>query len=176
MKTMARLQLPKLNTLSMVTLSFLMAVQLILGRFTVGNQFIRFGFAFLVMALIAKWFGPLWGIMTAAMIDLVGTLLSGGPFFIGFTLSAILSSFIYAALLYQRPVTWRRVIIAQVLIMLVVDLVLNTLWIAIMYHTAIWALLPIRILKQLIVTPIQILLLYPLLKSQVIQGIQERLS
>lgn len=172
---MVRLQLPKLNTLSMVTLSLLMAIQLVLGRFTVGNQFIRVGFAFLVMALIAKWFGPLWGIMTAALIDLVGTLLSGGPFFIGFTLSAILSSFIYASLLYQRPVSWKRIIIAQVIIMLLVDVLLNTLWLTIMYHTPFWALLPMRILKQLIVTPLQIVLLYPLLKSQLIQGIQERL-
>ena len=176
MKTMTRTQLPKLDTLSMVTMGLLMAMQLVLGRFTVGNQFIKFGFTFLVMALIAKWFGPLWGMMTAALVDVVGTLLSGGPYFVGFTISAIVGSLIYALFLYQKPVKWSRIIIAQVLIALLVNTIFNTWWLTIMYQTPFWALIPMRLLKQLIVSPIQIILLYGLLKSHVIQTIQQRLT
>ncbi|MCF7523620.1 hypothetical protein L3X07_11405 [Levilactobacillus brevis] len=61
MKTMAKTQLPKLDTLSMVTMGVLMALQLVISRFSVGNNFIKVSFTFLIVALIAKWFGPCWG-------------------------------------------------------------------------------------------------------------------
>ncbi|HIW72510.1 MAG TPA: folate family ECF transporter S component [Candidatus Levilactobacillus faecigallinarum] len=176
MKTMARTQLPKLDTLSMVTMGLLMAMQLVLSRFTIGNQFLRLSFTFLVVALIAKWFGPWWGMMTAALVDVVGTLLTGNPYFVGFTISAILGSLIYALFLYHHEVTWTRLIIAQLLIALVVNTLLNTWWLNIMYQTPFWGLLPMRALKQVIVSPIQVVLLYLLLKSHVIQTIQHRLK
>jgi len=176
LKTMAKTQLPKLDTLSLVTMGLLMALQLVISRFSVGNSFIKVSFTFLIVALLAKWFGPWWGMMTAAVVDVVGTLMTGGPFFIGFTVSAILGSLIYAVFLYQKPVTWTRVILASVLISLLVNALLNTLWVTIMYHTPFWGLLPIRLVKQLIVTPIQIVLVYLLLQSRVIQTIQERLN
>lgn len=176
MKTMANTRLPKLDTLSVVTMGLLMALQLVISRFSVGNTFIKFSFTFLIVALIAKWYGPWWGMMTAAVVDVVGTLMTGGPFFLGFTLSAVLGSLIYALFLYQQPVTWWRVIGASVLISLVVNAILNTLWVTIMYKTPFWGLFPVRALKQLITTPIQIVLVYLVLKSHTIQMIQERLK
>ncbi|AKP65787.1 carbon starvation protein [Levilactobacillus koreensis] len=176
MKTMAKTQLPKLDTLSVVTMGLLMALQLVISRFSIGNTFIKFSFTFLVVALLAKWFGPWWGMMTAAVVDVVGTLISGGPYFVGFTVSAILGSLIYAIFLYQKPVSWGRIIIASVLISVLVNALLNTLWVTIMYQTPFWSLFPIRAVKQLITTPIQIVLVYLVLKSHVIQMIQERLN
>ncbi len=176
MKTMAKTQLPKLDTLSMVTMGLLMALQLVISRFSIGNNFIKFSFTFLIVALLAKWFGPWWGMMTAAVVDVVGTLMTGGPFFPGFTVSAILGSLIYALFLYKQPVSWGRITLASVIIAVVVNTFLNTLWVTMMYRTPFWSLLPLRVVKQLIVTPIQIILVYGLLKSRVIQTIQERLN
>lgn len=176
MKTMEKTQLPKLDTLSMVTMGLLMALQLVISRFSIGNNFIKFSFTFLIVALLAKWFGPWWGMMTAAVVDVVGTLMTGGPFFLGFTVSAILGSLIYALFLYKQPVSWGRITLASVIIAVVVNAFLNTLWVTIMYRTPFWSLLPLRVIKQLIVTPIQIVLVYGLLKSRVVQTIQERLN
>lgn len=176
MKTMAKTQLPKLDTLSMVTMGLLMALQLVISRFSIGNNFIKFSFTFLIVALLAKWFGPWWGMMTAAVVDVVGTLMTGGPFFLGFTVSAILGSLIYALFLYKQPVSWGRITLASVIIAVVVNAFLNTLWVTIMYRTPFWSLLPLRVIKQLVVTPIQIVLVYGLLKSRVVQTIQERLN
>lgn len=176
MKTIARTQLPKLDTLSVVTMGLLMALQLVISRFSIGNNFIKFSFTFLIVALLAKWFGPWWGMMTAAVVDVVGTLMTGGPYFVGFTLSAILGSLIFALFLYRQKATWVRITLAAITIAVVVNALLNTLWVTIMYQTPFWSLLPLRVLKQLIVTPIQIVLLYWLLNSRVIQQIQERLN
>ncbi|MGQ4558915.1 folate family ECF transporter S component [Levilactobacillus hammesii] len=169
-------RLPKLSTLSLVTMGLLMALQLVIKSFSVGPAFLKFSFTFLVAALIARLFGPWWGMMTAAVVDVVGTLMSGGPFFIGFTLSAVLGSLIYALFLYQKPASWTRLIIAQVIISLVVNALLNTLWVAIMYKTPFWGLLPVRLLKEGIMTPIQVILLFLLFKSHVVDLMQKRLK
>ncbi|KRN02203.1 hypothetical protein FD13_GL002076 [Levilactobacillus senmaizukei DSM 21775 = NBRC 103853] len=176
MKTMTNTWLPKLDTLSMVTLGMLMALQLVLSRFSVGSNLIKVSFTFLIVALIAKWYGPWWGMMTAVVVDVVGTLISGGPYFVGFTVSAVLGSLTYALFLYGKPVTWVRVILASVVIAVVVNAILNTWWVTIMYHTPFWSLLPARVIKQLIVTPLQIVLVYWLLNSQMIKMVQARLK
>lgn len=176
MKTMARTQLPKLDTLSMVTMGLLMAVQLVVSRFTISNQFMRLSFTFLVAALLAKWFGPWWGMMTAALVDIVGTLMTGGPYFVGFTISAIVGSLIYALFFYQQPITWWRIIVAQLLVVVLVNIGLNSEWLVIMYHTPLWGILPVRLMKEAVTTPIQIVLLYVVLKSHVIQNLEHRLK
>ena len=176
MKMTVDSRLPKLSTLSLVTMGLLMALQLVIKSFSVGPAFLKFSFTFLVAALIARLFGPWWGMMTAAVVDVIGTLMSGGPFFLGFTLSAVLGSLIYALFLYRQPASWSRLIIAQVIISVVVNALLNTLWVAIMYKTPFWGLLPIRLLKQGIMTPIQVVLLYLLFKSHVVALIQQRLK
>lgn len=157
-------------------MGLLMALQLVIKSFSVGPAFLKFSFTFLVAALIARLFGPWWGMMTAAVVDVVGTLMSGGPFFIGFTISAVLGSLIYALFLYQKPASWTRLIVAQVIISLVVNALLNTLWVAIMYKTPFWGLLPIRLLKEGIMTPIQVILLFLLFKSHVVDLMQKRLK
>jgi len=67
-------------------------------------------------------------------------------------------------------------IIAQVIISVVVNALLNTLWVAIMYKTPFWGLFPVRLLKQVIMTPIQVVLLYALFKSQMVNLIQKRVN
>ncbi|MDT6980683.1 folate family ECF transporter S component [Levilactobacillus zymae] len=176
MKTMVRTQLPKLDTLSMVTMGLLMAVQLVVSRFTISNQFMRLSFTFLVAALLAKWFGPWWGMMTAALVDIVGTLMTGGPYFVGFTISAIVGSLIYALFFYRQPITWWRIIVAQLLVVVLVNIGLNSEWLVIMYHTPLWGILPVRLMKEAVTTPIQIVLLYVVLKSHVIQNLEHRLK
>lgn len=176
LKTMVKTQLPKLDTLSMVTMGLLMALQLVVSRFAISNQFLRFSFTFLVAAVLAKWFGPWWGMLTAGVVDVVGTLMAGTPFFIGFTLSAMAGSLIYALFLYRRPVSWWRVIAAQVVIVLVVNVLLNSWWLVIMYQTPFWGILPARLLKEAITTPIQVVLLMIVLKSRVLQTVEQRLN
>ena len=39
------------------------------------------------MSLIAKWYGPLWSALIAAILDVIGaTIINPGAFFVGFTL------------------------------------------------------------------------------------------
>lgn len=91
--------------------------------------------------------------MIAAITDIFGTLISGSVYFRGFTLSAILGAVIYGLFLFNHKVTGQRIFLAQLIITLFVDVILNTLWLTMMYKTPFFGILPVRILKEVIVTP-----------------------
>lgn len=166
----------KLRTLDIVVLGVLLAVGLVLNQLTFGTQFIQFGFGFAVMALTSAWYGPWWSAAIAMIADIIGTLLTGGGYFPGFTLSAILSAIIYGLFLYQHQATWTRVILSQLIISTIVSTILNTWWLNIMYKTPFMALLSTRIIKEIITTPIQIIVLYIVLNAPVIKKIYKQIT
>ncbi|GHP12809.1 folate ECF transporter [Lentilactobacillus fungorum] len=165
----------KLRTVDVVVLGVLMALALILGRLTVGTQFLRLSFGFIMIAITSYLYGPLWSATTAALGDIIGTLISGSPYFPGFTVSAILGAAIYGVFFYDKQISWQRVIFSQLLIAVLVNTVLNTLWLTVMYQTPFFGLLPVRLLKEIIMTPIQIAILYFVLNSKTFQTIKDRL-
>lgn len=166
----------RLSTLRTAILGVLMALQLILGRFSFSpTTFFRFSFTFIATVLMAVWVGPIWASVASALTDIVGTLIMGSPYFVGFTISAILGAFIYGVFLYDQRVSLVKVIIAQVLISVIVNLVLNTLWLTLMYKTPFLALLPARGLKELVSAPIQIFIIYIILKNTTIRTLGRRL-
>lgn len=165
----------KLRVVDIVVLGIFMSLLLILGRFTVGVQSWRLSFGFVVTAIASMLYGPLWSSSIAALTDIIGTLMSGSVYFPGFTISAILGAAIYGYFFYGKEITWKRVIIAQLIITVIVDAVLNTYWLTILCKTPFWAFLPVRALKELVMTPIQIAILYYMLNSQTMHNIQNRL-
>ena len=56
-----------------------------------------------------------------------------GAFFPGFTISAVLGGMIYGAFLYKKKVTVPRVFAAQLLVKVFVNILLNTLWLNMLY-------------------------------------------
>ncbi|MGF7436479.1 folate family ECF transporter S component [Lentilactobacillus senioris] len=166
----------KLRTLDIVVLGLLLAAGLVLNQLKFGTQFIQFGFGFVVTALISTWYGPWWSVAIAAISDIVGTILTGGVYFPGFTVSAILGAFIYGVFFYRRNISWPTVITAQLIIAVVVNTLLNTLWLTLMYKTPFWALVSTRLVKEVIITPIQIIILYFVLNSRFIKTLYNRLN
>ena len=146
----------KLRTLDVTVLGILMALGLIVDRFTVGTKTIQLGFGFVIVV--------------------IGTLVSGQVYNPGFTLSAILGAIVYGWFLYGHKSSIKRIVISQLLIMLVVNLVLNTLWISLMYQTPYVTFLMTRILKEVVTTPIQIIIIYFLLNSPQFNKLKEKLS
>ena len=166
----------KLRTLDITVLGVFLAAELVLNRFTIGNQFIKLGFGFIVVALVSTWYGPWWSAMVAAIADIVGTTISGGVYFPGFTLSAILGAIIYGLFFYNQKTSWLTVTIAQLIIAITVNTLLNTFGLTVMYKTPFWALVSTRIVKEIIVTPIQIIILYLILNSQLIKRLYTRIQ
>ncbi len=168
----------RLSARSIAILGLLMALQLVLGKFPVfGIWSVRVDFVFLATFIMGWWFGPWWAGLAAVICDLVNTLILGGSgtYFVGFTISAFLGGVIYGVFFYRQNMSWWRVIMATLIIMLVVNVFLNTLWLTILYKTPFWGILPIRILKDLILTPIQVLLVYWLGTNRNMLSLRDRL-
>ena len=71
---------------------------------------------------------------------------------------------LFGQLLYKKPVTVSRVLTACVLNAVLVNWMLNTLWLSLMYGNGFIVLLGARMIKNLILLPIDTALLFSLLK------------
>jgi ECF transporter S component (folate family) len=93
-------------------------------------------------------YGPMMGAASAMISDIIGHFLRPtGPFFIGFTVSSILAGFIYGIFLYQEKISPKRVFFCYMTINIFVNIILNTLWLKILYNRAILAFFPARLIK-----------------------------
>ncbi len=91
------------------------------------------------------------------MADLIGASLFGsGAFFPGFTLSALLVGAIYGAAFYGRSLTLWRVALTFLLVDTAVHLVLNTLWLYLLYSKGVTALLASRVPKLVLCYPLRV--------------------
>jgi ECF transporter S component (folate family) len=98
-------------------------------------------------------------------MDIIKWFASGdGNFFPGFTITAMLGAVIYGLFLYNRPLKLTNVILSQVAVKIVCNLVLNTLWLNMLYGQAIAAILPGRIVSNLVMLPIDTFIMYAMLQ------------
>ena len=145
----------KLDLQGLVTLALFVAMDVVLGKISFGSLTLKVGLGFIGSALLAYYFGPLWGGIGALVSDLLP----------GFTLSAIVAVVIYALFLYQKPIKWWRIIASTLLVTLVVNVLMNTYWIHILRGLDLRAAFLQRILKELIAPWIQIIVLYVILNA-----------
>ena len=114
-------------------------------------------------------FGPLWALAVGAVSDLIGaTLFPFGAFFPGFTVTAGLVGLIYGLFLHQKGegfhgrALWLRVVGASLCASLT-RLVLNSVWLYIMYGKGLFGMLPARFTETICMVAAQILLIPVLL-------------
>lgn len=155
----------KIGTKGIALMGILMAMQLILTRFLViQTPFVRIGFSFIPTMVMALVFGPLMTGIGSTLSDFIGISLFpvGGGYFPGFSLSAFVSAAIYGFFFYKKELTWRRIITANLLVTVLVDMVMNTLWLYILMGPGVIAQVPLRIAKALILLPLQVMIMYAL--------------
>lgn len=146
--------------------AMLLAIAVVLGFYSLQlTDYIKIGFAFLADELTGMLFGPVAGGLMGAIADLVKYVVRPtGPFFPGFTISGLVSGLLYGMVLYKRPLSLKRVILANGLVTLVVNTCLNTYWLTLLYGNAFFAILPARIVKELTMLPISVILFYTVAK------------
>jgi ECF transporter S component (folate family) len=174
------------NLRALVLCAMLIGLHMVLTsvRIDLSPQ-LRVGVGFLTQALTGMLFGPVMGMCSGALSDVLGYLVKpGGSYFPGFTVTAIIGGLIYGLLLYdwrpQQPLHAAekneiprlsrflrhilkpagRAFLAKGLINIFCNMLLNTLWLRILYGDAIAVLLPERIIKNLALWPFESLLLF----------------
>lgn len=142
--------------------AMLLAIAVILGFYRLQfTEYIRIGFDFIAKELTGMFFGPVAGCAVGGLSDLISYMIKPvGGYFPGFTISAMLGGLIYGVLLYKRPVSLIRIIAANSVVTVFVNLLLNTYWLVLLYGDAFFALFPARAFKQLLMLPIEVVLFY----------------
>ena len=153
-----------LSTRALVMLALMVAMNVVLGRLSI--QFtpeIRLSvLGFLPIALAGWLMGPVYGALVGAAGDVLNYVLfthAFGPYFPGYTLVAALSGLWYGLVLHDRRISWLRAVLCIVPVILVGEMLLNSVWVYLMYNKTFWAKLPLRLLTNVIECPVKILLL-----------------
>ena len=170
----------EIRTLTMSGL--LIALNVVLNMFSVPiTPQLRISFGFIATAVIAMFFGAAVAVPAAAACDVLGWLIHPtGPYFYGFTLTAMLNALICSVILHEeykmqdqmyetkRPARgWTRLtllsLFSRILVNGLSNTLLNTFWLSQLYGKTMEALLPARALKNLIMTvPETVLLVFAL--------------
>ncbi|MCR5293745.1 MAG: folate family ECF transporter S component [Lachnospiraceae bacterium] len=142
------------------------ALAVILGNFSVYlTPEIRVGFSTIPNQLVDYLFGPAAGAVFGGALDILKYLIKpSGAFFFGFTFSAIMAGLIYGLFFYKRKLSLPRILAAEGIVSLVVNIGLNSLWLTMLYGQALMVILPGRILKNLVMWPINSLIYYFLVR------------
>ena len=137
------------------------AMKIIVGNIYIPvAQNLRIGINFVLVAVEASILGPVAGMVSAAVTDLLGfAIFPSGPFFAGYTLTAICGSLIYALLFYRRKITVLRITAAKVLNNYLVNVLMGSLWSAVLYDKAFVVYAATSLIKNTILLPFEIALL-----------------
>lgn len=148
-----------------VALAMLLALNVVLSYFGAVylTQDLKISTSFLAMAATAYLFGPVPAALSGALTDVIQYLLRPvGPFFPGYMISGIFNGLILGGFLYRREGRALKIAIpvARLITNLFVNVCLNTLWLHLLYGTPVVALLPPRLLKNAVLYPVEVALMY----------------
>ncbi|MCI8390536.1 MAG: folate family ECF transporter S component [Roseburia sp.] len=143
------------------------AIAVVLGMFSVEiGPYIRIGFSSIPNGLVSYLFGPVAGSLFAGTLDIIKYVIKpSGAFFPPMTLVTMLAGLIYGCMYYKKSITLPRVLAAKFLVMLICNVILNTLCLSMLYGKGFFVLLPARALKNLIMWPVDSLVFYTVAKA-----------
>lgn len=153
----------------LVICGFLLALMLVIGSFSIHlGPSVRLSFSVIPKVISAFLFGPIPAGIIGGLADILGHYMHPkGSYFPGFSFDAILGGIIYGMFLYKKVYKTNylvgRVILSSIIVSIITSMILGTLWLSILYGKSFIGILPLRIIKEVITTPIECFLIIPLL-------------
>ncbi|MBR4723870.1 MAG: folate family ECF transporter S component [Clostridia bacterium] len=137
---------------------------------------LRITFTFIPLAVCGWLFGGAAALLTGMLCDVLAFLFfPTGAYFPGFTLTTMLSGLVYGMFLYKKTgkSLFVNIIIAKIIVTVFFNIVLNSLWISILYKKAFWFYLSGRIIKNIAMLPVEILILFGVIELLTHSGVQK---
>jgi ECF transporter S component (folate family) len=116
-------------------------------------------------------YGPICGVVIGALSDILGHFMfqGGTVFFLGYTISAMMAGFIYGICFYKTKVTFTKCLAARIIVNMLVNVILGTLWWSMVYDLSYEAtmayLYTIALPKNIIYLLPQSIVLYLIIKA-----------
>lgn len=153
--------------------AMLLAIFIIFNRFiSIKTEVLVISFTFVPMMMAGIWLGPKYSTIIALLGDLIGAILFPfGPYFPGFTLSSAISGLVYGLLLHskEREFTSKqliiRLIISSLIVLGIVNILITSFWIHMLYGKAYFAIMASRVVTQVVMLPVQVISILALEKA-----------
>lgn len=147
--------------------AMLIAVNVVLGQFTLPiSDSVRIGFGFVTVPIVSMLYGPLVGCVMGMLQDIISFMIKPtGGLIIALTLNAGMTGIVYAAFFYKRKLTFVKVLAAQIVVVCVINIALNSIALAPVVGGGMVGILPARLIKNIIMLPVQIMIMYLMLKT-----------
>ena len=149
------------------------AISVVVGYFTlVLGDYLKIGFSTIANQFVYYLFGPVAGGLFCGALDILKYIIRPtGAFFPGFTISAMVGGVLYGCFLYKRPISFWRVLAAELTVSIICNMLLGTLWLSMLYGKAFMALLPMRVFKNIMMWPVNSILFYTIGKTLEASGV-----
>lgn len=157
------------DTKKLCLCALMMALQILLSNplFKIPlaeNLSITFGY--LAVALNSAVVGPVLSLLFGFVLDNISFMLfPSGVYFFGYTLSCMAGALVYALFLYRTKISLLRLFLAKLTVNLFVNVLLGSLWSAMLYSKGYLYYLSISAIKNLTILPLEVFLLYLLFKA-----------
>ena len=150
----------------MTSAALLSAIAIILGFFKIPvTQLIEIRFAMLPIAVSGCLFGPIVGGVVGMVADIGGYLVKPtGPFFPGFTITSLVSGVIFGCMLYRQKPGSLRILMSQIVYTIICGVLLNSLWLSMLYGNGFIPVLTARFVKEMIMIPINTIMLVTIME------------
>ncbi|MCF0259272.1 MAG: folate family ECF transporter S component [Erysipelotrichaceae bacterium] len=148
-------------------ISMFVALNLVLSAFKVSlSSTLRISFTFLATGASCYFFGLFPNLAAAFVCDALGWMIHpDGPYMPLFALTAMLEAAIYSFFFYGRDkIGAGRVIAAKGLTTVLSNLILHPLILSFMYQTPFWVTFSTRLVKNAVLFPVEVFLLYLVLQ------------
>ncbi|SFI35782.1 ECF transporter S component, folate family [Tindallia magadiensis] len=166
----------RISTKVLVMASFFVGINIILSRIgavMLFNNSVRMSFGNVPLIISGILLGPFAGLMTGIVSDLLGFLINshGAAFHPGFTISSGLTGFIPGMVVLVagrfgfQKFSLVSVVASNVLVYILISGLLNTVWLTHLLGTGFWVLFPARLASHGIVTIVNTMLVYAVVKS-----------
>ena len=121
---------------------------------------------FLVTAVFGVVCGPAYAIPYGAACDLIGYFMHpDGGFFPGYTLSSVLAALIFSLFFFRTRITILRIALCKLVINIFVNLLLGSLWSAMLYSKGYYYYFFNSLVKNTLLLPLEVILLVLLFRA-----------
>ena len=125
------------NVKDLVILAMLFGLMLVCKLIPIPSGFGTLGisFTFLFFSIIGMVYGPMTGLIIGIFSDVLGFFIfpSGGAFFPGYTLDAMMAGFTYGICFYKTKVTFTKCLLARLVVNLIINVIFGSLWYMFVY-------------------------------------------
>lgn len=151
------------DTKVLCSCSIMVAMYVVLDMFQIQlAPQIVISFSFIPIAIAGWMFGILPAMLVGGVSDIMSFIIKPtGAFFPGFTVTAILTGAVFGIVMYgaSGKSVWSRTIISKLLVTILLNIGLNTVWTSMLTGKAYMVLLYGRIVKNAVMLPFEIVLM-----------------